>query len=60
MSKEQNKIADIRKKEGLTQSAFAKKLLVTTRTVSRWETGVSVPRGKLIKERIRILFGADI
>lgn len=32
-------IAAMRKRAGLTQAAFAKKLGVTKVTVSRWETG---------------------
>ena len=36
-------ILKLRKKRGLTQSAFAEKLYVTPQAVSQWERGVTVP-----------------
>lgn len=35
------KIADLRKKKGLTQAQLADLLNISNKTVSRWETGVS-------------------
>ena len=36
-------IAELRKEQGLTQEQFGKKLGVTNKTVSRWETGSYLP-----------------
>ena len=36
-------IADLRKEKGLTQEQLGKKIGVTNKTVSRWETGVYLP-----------------
>lgn len=36
-------IRKLRKKRGLTQSAFAEKLYVTPQAVSQWERGVTIP-----------------
>ena len=36
-------IAECRKKQKLTQEELAEKLNVNIRTISRWETGVSIP-----------------
>ena len=36
-------VAEIRKERGLTQSELAKKLSVTNKAVSRWETGAGFP-----------------
>lgn len=41
-------IAEIRKEKGLTQVAFADKLGVTNKTVSRWENGNYMPDLSLI------------
>lgn len=38
-----SKIADMRKKTGMTQIEFAEKLSVTRQTVSRWEAGSVMP-----------------
>ena len=37
------RIAMLRKKAGLSQSALAEKLGVSTQAVSKWETGGSLP-----------------
>lgn len=34
-------IAEMRKKQGLTQRQLAEQLNVTDKTISKWETGVS-------------------
>ena len=34
-------LAELRKRDGLTQAELGEKLGVTNKTVSRWETGVS-------------------
>jgi len=36
-------IADLRKKEGLTQQELARKLNITDKAVSKWERGLSYP-----------------
>lgn len=36
------KIADLRKKKGLTQTQLAEMLNISNKTVSRWETGGSL------------------
>lgn len=36
-------IAELRKKQGLTQEQFGEKLGVTNKTISRWETGTYLP-----------------
>ena len=35
-------IKDVRREKGLTQEQFAEKLGVSQKSVSRWETGVSL------------------
>lgn len=42
------KVKDLREKNGLTQSALAKKLNVTRSSVNAWEMGISVPSTALI------------
>ncbi len=37
------KLADLRKKKGLTQAALAEELSVSRQAVSRWEVGAAVP-----------------
>ena len=37
------KIKEIREKEGLTQEEFAKEVFVSRTTVTKWETGKSLP-----------------
>ena len=42
-------IANLRKKNNLTQEELAEKLMVTDRAVSKWERGLSLPdAGKMI------------
>jgi transcriptional regulator with XRE-family HTH domain len=43
-------IKDIRKKNNLSQSAFAKKYGVTYQAVSKWETGKNIPDLAIIKQ----------
>ena len=42
------KIAELRKKTGLTQEDLAKTVDVKRSTVSMWESGQSMPRAELI------------
>lgn len=42
-------LADLRKSNGLTQDALAKKLFVTRQAVSRWETGETTPNTETLK-----------
>lgn len=39
------KIAELRKKNNLTQEEFAEKIGVTAQAISKWETGVSPTKG---------------
>ena len=39
------RIKQLRKEKGLTQEQLAEKIKVSSRTVSRWETGVSPTKG---------------
>ena len=43
-------IKDIRKKNNLSQSAFAKKYGVTYQAVSKWENGKNIPDLAIIKQ----------
>ena len=43
-------IKDIRKKNNLSQSAFAKKYGVTYQAVSKWENGKNIPDLSIIKQ----------
>ena len=52
-------IKEIRKKNNLTQSEFAKKLGVTYQAVSKWENGKNIPDISLLKE-ISNMFDVDI
>jgi len=52
-------IKEIRKKNNLTQSGFAKKLGVTYQAVSKWENGKNIPDISLLKE-ISDMFNVDI
>jgi len=42
-------IAEVRKREGVSQAVFAKYLNVTTGLVSQWERGEKQPRGPSLK-----------
>ena len=43
------RIAALRRRLGLTQSAFARELGVRQQTVSEWETGQYLPRGASLR-----------
>ena len=45
-----NFIRELRKKNGLTQSDFAKKYNVTYQAVSKWERGINIPDISLLRE----------
>ncbi len=45
-----NFLADLRKKQGLTQEALGEKLGVTNKTVSRWENGNYLPPVEMLQE----------
>lgn len=53
------KIVEYRKKNKLTQKEFAKKLYVTNTTVSRWESGVTVPNSEQLLD-IAALLGESV
>ena len=42
-------IAEVRKREGVSQAVFAKYLNVTTGLISQWERGEKQPRGASLK-----------
>ena len=48
-------IAECRKKQNLTQSQLAKKLFITDRAVSKWETGRAMPDSSLMLDLCNIL-----
>lgn len=48
-------IAEMRKKNGLTQKELAKKLLVSDKTVSRWETGKGYPEIEVLPYLSKVL-----
>lgn len=48
-------IASKRKEQGLTQLQLAKKLGITDRAVSKWETGKSLPDASLMPELCKLL-----
>ena len=48
-------IAKIRKEKKLTQEELAEKLNVNSRTVSRWETGSSIPDISMFTELSKVL-----
>ncbi|MBQ8371363.1 MAG: helix-turn-helix transcriptional regulator [Clostridia bacterium] len=43
-----NRIADLRRRKGITQQELACRLNVTTQAVSKWETGAGFPDIQLI------------
>lgn len=45
-----NKIADLRKKQKLTQKDLAQELNVSDKVISRWETGASLPDVEMMKK----------
>lgn len=49
-------VFELRKRTKLTQVEFAQRLLVTARTVSRWEQGVSRP-SEIYLRQMRQLWG---
>ena len=49
-----NKIADLRKKENLSQEKLAERLGVTRQTVSKWELGETAPDILQAKELSKI------
>ncbi len=53
------KIVEYRKKNKLTQKEFARKLYVTNTTVSRWESGVTVPNSEQLLD-IAALLGESV
>ena len=48
-------IAEMRKEQGLTQRALAEKLLITDKTVSKWECGKGMPDVSLMMPLCQIL-----
>lgn len=48
-------IADMRKKQGLTQKQLAELLNVTDKTISKWETGYRLPDALLLQELSSVL-----
>jgi transcriptional regulator with XRE-family HTH domain len=52
-------LADLRKRNGLTQNEMAEKLFVTRQAVSRWETGETIPNTETLK-LISKQFGVSI
>ena len=52
-------ICSLRKKNGMTQSELAQKLLVTSQAVSKWENGRGIPDIEILKQ-ISELFHVDL
>lgn len=52
-------LKELRNEKGLTQEQLAEKLLVSGRTVSRWETGTNMPDISLLVE-LAELYGVSI
>ena len=48
-------IKNIRERLGMTQDEFAKRIGVTVTTVSRWERGDSLPKSKVVIDKIKRL-----
>lgn len=53
------RIADLRKRDGLTQQELAEQLGVTYQSVSKWENGVTMPDITLLPDLARI-FGVSV
>ena len=49
------KITEYRKQNKMTQQEFADKLFVTNKTVSRWETGYTLPNGEQLVRIAEVL-----
>lgn len=52
-------IAELRKKNGMTQAEFAEKLNYSDKAISKWERGESVPDIATLKQ-IAVMFGVTI
>ena len=48
-------IAEMRKEQGLTQKALADKLMISDKTVSKWECGNGMPEVSLMMPLCEIL-----
>ncbi|MBI4378687.1 MAG: helix-turn-helix domain-containing protein [Nitrospinae bacterium] len=48
-------IKNIRESLGMTQDEFARRIGVTVTTVSRWERGDSLPKSKVVIDKIKRL-----
>ena len=55
----QDNIKIIRKNKGYSQEELASKLHVTRQTISKWETGQSVPDANLLKQ-LSIIFDVSV
>ena len=44
------KLAELRKRRGITQKELAETLLVSPQTISKWENGKAIPDIGLLKE----------
>ena len=49
-----DRLLQLRRELGLSQDAFAQKILVTRQAVSRWETGETIPSTDTLKEIARV------
>lgn len=50
-----NFLKQLRKEKGLTQEQFAERFYISSRTVSRWETGRSLPDAATMPELCDLL-----
>ena len=55
----QDNIKIIRKNKGYSQEELASKLHVTRQTISKWETGQSVPDANLLKQ-LSVIFDVSV
>lgn len=53
------RLIDLRKKRGLSQQEFAEKLNVTRQTVSKWESGATLPNGERLIQLSK-LYGVTV